>query len=77
MTTEPVSLQAIFDIAPLVIDAAFAIVAVASAVAALTPTPRDDDFWGRAYGVLEILALNIGRAKQVPPNRVGGRFAPN
>lgn len=77
MTTEPISLQAIFDIAPLVIDTAFAIIALASAIAALTPTPRDDDFWGRAYGVLEILALNIGRAKQVPPNRVGGRFTPS
>lgn len=77
MTAEQSSLQALFDIAPLVIDAAFAIVAVASAIAALTPTPRDDDFWGRVYGLLEILALNIGRAKQVAPNRTGGRFTPD
>jgi len=77
MTAEQSWLQTFFDVAPLVLDAAFAIVAAASAIAALTPTPRDDDFWGRAYGLLEVLALNIGRAKQVAPNRVGGRFTPD
>jgi hypothetical protein len=38
-------------------------------VAAVTPTPRDDDFVGRLYKVLEALALNIGHAKDAPPNR--------
>lgn len=74
MTDETSILQTVFDLAPLAADAAFAIIAFASAIAALTTTPRDDDFWGRAYRIVEILALNIGRAKQVPPNRAGGRF---
>lgn len=77
MTSEISMLQSIFDIAPLVFDVAFAIIAVASAVAALTATPRDDELWGRVYSVIELLALNIGRAKQSPPNREGGRFSPN
>ena len=42
---------------------ALAIHAAASAICALTPTRKDDDFLGKAYKVLEFLALNIGRAK--------------
>jgi len=76
MTTNLSTIQAIFDLAPKVIDAAFAIIAVASAIVAMTPTPRDDEFWGRAYAILDVLALNIGRAKETPPNRAGGRFSP-
>lgn len=38
------------------------IVTTASAVAAITPTPKDGI--GRAlYGVVDMLALNVGRAK--------------
>lgn len=74
MTSDLDLLQAVFDLAPLAADAAFAVVTLASAIAAMTPTPRDDDYWGRAYRIVEILALNIGRAKQMPPNRAGGRF---
>jgi hypothetical protein len=40
-----------------------AIVAAASAVAALTPTPSDDAFIAKAYKVIDWLALNIGKAK--------------
>ena len=39
------------------------IVAAASAVAALTPTPKDDSFVAKAYKVLDWVALNIGKAK--------------
>lgn len=39
------------------------VVAAASAVTALTPTPKDDKFVGKAYKFLEALALNIGFAK--------------
>lgn len=46
------------------IEIALAIHAAASAICALTPTRKDDDFLGKAYKVLEFLALNIGRAKQ-------------
>jgi hypothetical protein len=45
------------------IEVALAIHAAASAICALTPTPKDDAFLGRAYKVLEFMALNIGRAK--------------
>ena len=38
------------------------IVTTASAVAAITPTPKDG--MGKAlYGVLDMLALNVGKAK--------------
>lgn len=60
--------------ADLLLETAFAIIAAASAVTALTPTPRDDIFIGKLYKGLEWLALNIGRAKDQPPNRIGGRF---
>lgn len=53
---------------------ATALVAAASVIASLTPTPRDDTVLGKLYKVLEILALNVGRAKEAPPNRAGGRF---
>ena len=42
---------------------ATAIVAAASAIAALTPTPKDNDLAAKAYKVLDWLALNIGKAK--------------
>lgn len=42
------------------------LITAASAVTALTPTPKDDRFIGRAYRILEVLALNIGHAKDRP-----------
>ena len=39
------------------------IIAAASAIAALTPTPKDDTFVGKAYKVINWLALNIFNAK--------------
>ena len=39
------------------------IVAAASAVAALTPTPKDDSIVAKAYKVVDWLAVNIGKAK--------------
>jgi len=45
------------------LEIALAIHAAASIICALTPTKKDDDFLGKAYKVLEFLALNIGRAK--------------
>lgn len=53
---------------------AFAVVAVASSITAITPTPRDDEFVGRIYKIVEALALNVGYAKDRAPNRAGGRF---
>ena len=38
---------------------------VASAVCAVTPTPKDDAFLAKyVYPVIEALALNIGKAKE-------------
>jgi hypothetical protein len=40
-----------------------AIIAAASAIAALTPTPKDDTFIGKLYKVIDWLALNVFKAK--------------
>lgn len=46
------------------------VIAAASSLAALTPTPKDDEMvskvgkaWAKVYKVIDILALNIFRAK--------------
>ena len=39
------------------------IVAIASAVSAMTPTPKDDGIGKKLYKVLDLLALNVGKAK--------------
>jgi len=39
------------------------IVAAASAIAALTPTPKDDTVIGKAYKIIDWLALNVMKAK--------------
>lgn len=46
-----------------IISALTAIVTGASALAALTPTPKDDTFLGKAYKLIDWLALNVGHAK--------------
>lgn len=40
-----------------------ALVALASAIAAVTNTPKDDDLVSKAYKILDMIALNIGKAK--------------
>ena len=40
------------------------IITVASIVAAITPTPKDDMWIGKLYKLIDLLALNIGKAKQ-------------
>jgi|SRR6185437_7351355 len=44
------------------------IVVAASAIAALTPTPAPNTPWGRAYKVMELLALNFLHAKETGVN---------
>jgi hypothetical protein len=39
------------------------VVTVASIIVAVTPTPKDDALVGKAYKCLEVLALNIWKAK--------------
>ena len=43
------------------------IVTAASAIAATTPTPKDDAFIGKAYKFLDALALNVMKAKDKAP----------
>jgi len=40
------------------------IVTVASLIAASTPTPKDDEWMGKLYKFIDLLALNIGKAKE-------------
>jgi hypothetical protein len=40
-----------------------AIVFIASAIAAVTPTPKDDKWIGKLYKIIDVCALNIGKAK--------------
>ena len=40
------------------------IVCAASIICALTPTPKDDALIGKLYKAIELLALNIGKAKE-------------
>ena len=39
------------------------VVTVASAIAAVTPTPKDDKWIGKLYKIVDVCALNIGKAK--------------
>tara|TARA_R100001129_G_scaffold183880_1_gene167328 strand:+ start:364 stop:570 length:207 start_codon:yes stop_codon:yes gene_type:complete len=40
-------------------------VTISSAICAVTPTPRDNEFMGKyVYPVIEMVALNIGKAKE-------------
>jgi hypothetical protein len=40
------------------------IVTAASLIAASTPTPKDDIWIGKLYKLVDLLALNIGKAKE-------------
>ena len=40
-----------------------AIISCASIIAAVTKTPKDDVWIGKLYKLIDICALNIGRAK--------------
>jgi hypothetical protein len=40
------------------------IVTVASLIAASTPTPKDDVWIGKLYKLVDLLALNVGKAKE-------------
>jgi hypothetical protein len=53
-------METISDIA----NIATAVISVASIIAAVTPTPKDDVWIAKLYKVLEVLAVNIGKAKQ-------------
>ncbi len=46
------------------LEVALAIHTACSAICALTPTPKDDKLVGKAYRIIELLGLVVGRAKQ-------------
>ena len=46
-----------------VLVAITSVVTAASAICALTPTPKDDNFIAKIRGFLDILALNVGQVK--------------
>ena len=39
------------------------VVCLASIICALTPTPKDDKWIGKLYKIIDVCALNIGKAK--------------
>ena len=45
------------------VSIATGVVTVASAIAALTPTPKDNTVVGKLYKILDWFALNVGKAK--------------
>lgn len=59
------SVYVFFDGIPAWLNAIMAVISAASAVTALTPTPRDDQFLSKIYRVLELLALNVKLVKGV------------
>ena len=52
-------LQLISDLAAI----APMVVTVCSIIAAVTPTPKDDAWLAKLYRFIDILAINIGKAK--------------
>ena len=40
-----------------------AIVTISSLIAASTPTPKDDIWIGKLYKIIDLAALNVGKAK--------------
>jgi hypothetical protein len=46
-----------------------AIVTISSIIAASTPTPKDDVWIGKLYKVIDMLAMNIGKAKEIAPKK--------
>jgi hypothetical protein len=50
-------LSDIASVAPMVIS-------ICSIIAAVTPTPKDDEWMAKLYRFIDILAINIGHAKK-------------
>jgi hypothetical protein len=47
-----------------IINTVTTIVTIASIIAASTPTPKDDKWIAKLYKFIDLLAINIGKAKQ-------------
>ena len=46
-----------------------AIVTISSIIAASTKTPKDDIWIGKIYKLIDMLAINVGKAKEVSPKK--------
>ncbi len=46
-----------------IINTVTTIVTIASLIAASTPTPKDDEWIAKLYRFIDLLAINIGKAK--------------
>jgi len=49
-----------------IIAICMAIVTGASIIAAVTKTPKDDVWIGKLYKMIDLLAINVGKAKEKP-----------
>jgi hypothetical protein len=61
------SLASFFDHVPAWIAAATSLVTAASAITAVTPTPKDDKVMNGILNLLNVVALNVGHAKRADP----------
>jgi len=57
-------IQAILSVIPDWIEALSLLVASASVIAASTSTPKDDTIIAKIYKIVDLLAINWGKAKQ-------------
>lgn len=68
-------LGAMIERAPVWLTGASMVIATASGVAALTPTPKDDGVLLIARKVLDVLALNVAAARNQGAKGNGGELA--
>ena len=52
------------DLILVLFNIATALVAISSGICAATSAPKDDSIFAKAYPVIELLAINIGKAKE-------------
>jgi len=57
------------DIVMSIVTWVTAIVTISSIIAASTKTPKDDIWIGKIYKLIDMLAINIGKAKEVAPKK--------
>ena len=62
------ALTSFFAHVPAWLAAATSVVTAASAVSAITPTPKDDKVLSGILSVLNLLALNVGHAQRTGAN---------
>ena len=58
------ALTSFFNHIPVWLAAATSLVTAASAVSAITPTPKDDNLMKSILSVLNVFALNVGHAQR-------------